>query len=153
MTRKSKPIVVQVAVSALGGICLGLGFNSYIAYRLAPTVPLIIMLYFFPIARKENWIKTFISTTFSYVLLSIASVVPLVWYYLTNPGSFFLRSSQVSILASAQPLVAFMSNIGKTIQMLFIHSDINWRHNYSGHAQLSWQVAVVFAVACIIALH
>src|SRR5258708_5629007 len=153
MTREGKPIPVRVAASALGGTCLGLGFNSYIAYRLAPAVPLVIMLYFFFIARKEDWIKTFIGTTFSYVLFSIASLVPLVWYYLTNPGSFFQRSSQLSILASAQPLVAFMINIAKTIQMLFIHGDINWRHNYSGHAQLSWPVAVVFAVGVIIAIH
>jgi 4-amino-4-deoxy-L-arabinose transferase-like glycosyltransferase len=152
MIRAGKPRFLAAGVSALGGVCLGLGFNSYIAYRLAPALPFVIILYFFFAAKKERWIKAFIGATLSYVVLSIISLVPLASYYFMNPGSFSQRSSQLSILTGDRPLAEFLINTGKTIQMLFLYGDLNWRHNYSGHALLFWPVAVAFAAGVIIGI-
>lgn len=128
--------------SGLGGLFFGLGFYSYISYRALP----LLFLIFIPFFGKY---KNFGKSTGVFVLLTFVAAAPLGWYFLDHPGSFFGRTTQVSVGASDQPILNLGKNIMKTVGMLSIQGDFNWRHNYSGRPQLFWPVGLLFWVGVV----
>ncbi|MFH0890789.1 MAG: glycosyltransferase family 39 protein [Candidatus Liptonbacteria bacterium] len=121
----------------LGGIIFGLGFHTYIAYRVLPLLLIVPIIYF----RKN---KGFWRVLGVFLLGAFLSGLPIGLYYLQNPGDFFGRTSQISVFSSDSMLKDLSLNIGDTLWMFFYNGDYNWRHNYAGRAQLFWPVALMF---------
>jgi len=122
--------------ASLGGLFFGLGFHSYIAYRVAP---FLLIFPFYLLWKNEQ--KKYI---FIFLLFTFIAGLPLGWYFLQNPADFLGRTSQVSIFSVESPLKEFGINIAKTIGMFFVYGDGNWRHNLAGSPQLWWPVAILF---------
>ncbi len=129
----------------LGGIIFGLGFHTYIAYRVTPLLLLIPLIYF----RKNN---CFWKILLAFLVGAFIAGLPIGLYYLQNPGDFFGRTSQISVFSSDSALKDLSLNIGKTLLMFFYDGDYNWRHNYAGRAQLFWPVALMFLGGIILGL-
>ncbi|MDA1334763.1 MAG: glycosyltransferase family 39 protein [bacterium] len=142
-TKHSKIIII----SALGGVLFGLGFHSYIAYRIAPLLLIPIIWSFIKLAKKSKHCVLCIPAIF--LLFTFIAGLPLAYYFLQNPGDFLGRTSQISIMNSDNPIGAFLINSGKTIQSLYFVGDFNWRHNYAGFPALWWPVAVFFTIGVI----
>lgn len=136
----------QKLFSALaGGIIFGIGFHSYIAYRIMP---------FLLILPLIKWWK---SPGFRYyfVIFAAAAIVaalPLGFYFLEHPADFFGRTSQISIADSSSPLKTIGNNFLKTLGMFWIKGDYNWRHNLAGAPQLWRPIGVLFALGIIISI-
>ncbi len=128
----------NLVFASLAGILFGLGFHTYISFRVAPLlliIPLILMWR----NKQKKLILIFLFFTFIVAL-------PIGLYFLENPQDFFGRSSQVSIFAGQSPALTLGSNIVKTIGMFFVWGDGNWRHNLSGAPELWWPVAILFLI-------
>ncbi|OGM94233.1 hypothetical protein A2524_01000 [Candidatus Wolfebacteria bacterium RIFOXYD12_FULL_48_21] len=136
--------------SVAAGFVFGLGFNSYIAYRIMPLIPMAMFVYWYfsmKDARKEL-AKTFVI----FAAAAAFAVLPLVWHFAMNPQDFFGRTSQISVFSAEHPIFSLVINIGKTIGMFFVQGDMNWRHNLAGRAELFWPVGLMFLVGMLGAL-
>ncbi|OGZ41436.1 MAG: hypothetical protein A3C80_03930 [Candidatus Ryanbacteria bacterium RIFCSPHIGHO2_02_FULL_45_43] len=136
-------------LAAGGGIFFGLGFYSYIAYRIAP------LLLAFPFISGLRYHKRLrVPTCFPcffllFLFSTFLTALPLGIYFINNPADFFGRTAQISIFSQEEPLRMLALNTIKTIGMFFWQGDFNWRHNYAGTPQLWWPVGLLFLIGVI----
>ena len=136
----------------LAGLVYGLGFYSYIAYRVTPLLILLVLGYFFIKSKKQNWRKSFWVITAVFLLAAFLVALPLGMYFLKNPADFLGRTSELSVFKAASPVLAFTTNILKTAGMFTVAGDFNWRQNYAGRPELSATVGVLFLVGLALGL-
>jgi len=130
-------------LAVFSGFIYGLGFHSYIAYRITPLLILAALLAFFFKApaylRKKILLPIFLFLIFAFI-----AFLPLGFYFLENPQDFFGRTSQISIFESSRTILNLFKNTFITSQMFVFLGDFNWRHNYAGAPQLWLPVALLF---------
>ena len=134
-----------IVAATIGGILFGLGFHTYISFRVAPLLLIIPFILMWRSGRKK--------LILIFLIFAFIVALPIGLYFLGNPQDFFGRSSQVSILAShppaGGPALTLGSNIVKTIGMFFVWGDGNWRHNLRGAPELWWPVAILFLIGIL----
>ncbi len=135
----------KVQSSIIGGIFYGLGFYSYISYRVTP----LLLLLFIPFFVKE---KGFVKVMGTFLLATFFVALPIGIYYLQNPADFMGRTTQVSVFSSDSPLGDLATNTVKTLGMFNFAGDWNWRHNYSGSPELFWPVGLLFILGVILGI-
>lgn len=136
----------------VGGLLYGLGFYSYIAYRVTPLLILIVLGYFFVRSKKQNWRKNFWVITVVFLLAAFIAALPLGAYFLKHPADFFGRTSELSVFKAASPALALGKNILETAGMFTVAGDFNWRQNYSGRPELEAIVGVLFLIGLALGL-
>jgi 4-amino-4-deoxy-L-arabinose transferase-like glycosyltransferase len=144
--REGKP---GMALMALAGAVYGLGFHTYIAYRATPLLVAIMLIYYLRQSRKEGWADAFWKGSAAFFAAAFVVVLPLLIYFAQNPGTFFGRTTQVSVTNDPNPALSVAGNIWKTVLMFFVSGDTNWRHNYDGQPEVYWPVAILFAVGIV----
>ncbi|HBI25629.1 MAG: hypothetical protein UT41_C0001G0253 [Candidatus Wolfebacteria bacterium GW2011_GWC2_39_22] len=133
------------------GFIFGLGFNSYIAYRIMPLIPVAMFMYWY-IAMKDAR-KELLRAFAIFVVCALFAVLPLAWHFIATPEDFLGRTSQISIFSMEHPIVELVLNVGKTIGMFYVQGDMNWRHNLAGRAELFWPVGIMFLCGFIAAVY
>jgi hypothetical protein len=139
------------------GASFGLGFYSYIAYRIM--VPILAVLILWPLLSmlwQKNWLA--IKKHFTPLVISIATaliaLIPLTHYFYTHPGSFVGRSTQVSVFnpeLNQGHLLTTISEVTKQSLLGYVHhGDLNWRHNISGMPFLSPLIAPFFVIGLVL---
>jgi 4-amino-4-deoxy-L-arabinose transferase-like glycosyltransferase len=137
---------MAVVYTCLAGIIYGLGFYTYIAYRVTP----ILFLLFIPFFRK---IPGFWKRTLGFIFVTFIVAAPIGWYFATNPGSFFGRTAEISVTSAANPAHDFAINIVKEALMFNYHGDYNWRQNVSGAPELFWPVGALFILGMVLSAY
>ena len=135
-------------IFAIAGILFGLGFHSYLAYRVAPIIALYPLWIFFKNYRAGK-LRDYACAPcliVLFILMAIIAASPLLIYYAKNPADFFGRTSGISIFQSPEPLAQFSGNFVKTFQMFFLFGDFNWRHNFAGSPELWWPLGLLFLI-------
>src|SRR3989344_457134 len=156
--------VFPTAVFALAGLLFGLGFHTYIAYRIAPIIVLLPLWKFYQTWKIKEVEPPYGGSTSNppaggcapcliglVVFMAIIAASPLLIYYAQNPQDFLGRTSAISIFQSQEPLAQFSENVVKTLGMFNIAGDFNWRHNLAGSPQLWWPVGILFLMGIWIA--
>lgn len=156
----------------LSGIMSGLGFYSYISYRIVPLVYLLPFLLWLwqeivaerlavpsmtAIKEKTAWLWNFITKKKLWLfalwgLVASLIVMPLLVYFSRHPSEFLGRASEASITQSAHPLLALIWNAVKIAGMFNIYGDANWRHNISGAPELYWPVGILFLIGLALSI-
>ncbi|MCL5094231.1 MAG: glycosyltransferase family 39 protein [Patescibacteria group bacterium] len=125
----------------LFGLSLGLGFHTYLAYRLFPAV-FIALVGFFILFKRDFFRNLFVmkkeliysGLSFSLVLL------PLVLYFIRHPEDAGARASGTSILNKnlngGNPIGFLLENLKKTALMFNYQGDLNFRQNLGGAPML-----------------
>lgn len=131
-----------VMFAVLGGLSFGLGFYSYIAYRVAPALLLLFVPFF--MKREHFW-----KAAALFVAAAFFTALPLGIYFMQHPADFFGRTSQVSVFKAASPLHDLALNIGKTLLMFNVRGDENWRQNFAGAPELFAPVGLLFIIGLI----
>ncbi len=141
---------------SLAGLFFGLGFHTYIAYRVIPgAIALTLIALWLSLhavfhhgkylhARHQQ-----LGGVAMMVALMIIVLLPMAAYFYSNPQDFTGRTGQVAVWASESPVKALTVNVGKTLGMFFFRGDTNWRHNIAGQPILFWPVAAFFAVGLL----
>ena len=140
----------------LAGVCFGLGFYTYISFRMM--IPLLLflglILAYANRNRLKRTIKPYVKPFWAFAVSFGAAFAWLAYYFVRHPQNIFGRASQVSIfnadLNHGDALGAFLHILKATILGFFTAGDLNWRHNVSGFAFLSPAVSPFFAVGLII---
>lgn len=147
--------------SIVTGATFGLGFYTYIAYRIF--IPIIVFAVLWPllvdiyqgIKFKASFlqIKKFFTPTIVAGISFTVIMTPIIHYFYTHPGSFVGRSSQVSVFnpdINGGDLVGTILEVTRlSIKAYFWDGDLNWRHNISGQPFLSIIISPFFAIGLI----
>ena len=156
--RKNLPSLICLILS---GIFFGLGFHTYIAFRMAVIILIIpflmIVLRFFKEYKTSGrFLKTFFKNGFwqykIWALTVILVALPMGLYFLHNPQDFVGRAGGVSVFAQENPVKALFISAAKTLGMFNISGDFNWRHNFSGSPQLFWPVGILFLIGFVVSV-
>jgi len=132
----------------LSGFVYGLGFHSYIAYRVTPVLIILIFAYFWFKNKKARG-QVFVSALLFFAAALIA-ISPLVFYFYQNPQDFLGRTSQISVFSSENTVDDLFLNTVKTFGMFWYQGDYNSRHNLSGEPQLWWPIGILFGLGLLI---
>jgi 4-amino-4-deoxy-L-arabinose transferase-like glycosyltransferase len=142
--------------ATLAGAFFAGGFYTYIAFRIMVVILGFIFALMIIADRKQNFLlvrsywKSFCLAIIAFLLI----FAPIGYYFLSNPGSFVGRSSQVSIfnpdLNHGNLLGTALKVFGKSVVAYFTHGDLNWRHNVSGQAFLSPLISPFFGIGLLI---
>jgi hypothetical protein len=130
--------------AAFGGVFFGLGFYTYIAYRIMPLLLIPIFWFYFKKQKEEGQFKNFYLNWIIFLILTFFIALPIGIYFLKNPGDFFGRTTQISIFNSGHLFRDLTLNIIKTLGMFNFAGDFNWRHNLSGKPELDILVGLFF---------
>ncbi len=141
----------------IAGVFGGLGFHTYISYRVAPLIAIVVFLNYWYYLKKDfshskytharqQLLRGFIV----FVGVVALVVLPLLVYFLTNEGAFLSRSgSQLSVFGQKEPFKELSLSIAKTLGMFNFYGDSNWRHNMSESPQLFWPIGSLFVIGFI----
>lgn len=159
--QNKKNILFSIFCLLLSGFFFGLGFHTYIAFRVAVlilVVPLVmIWIKFWKQYKKSGrlWPTYFKKGFWQYDFWLVAILVAALsigLYFLQNPQDFVGRAGNVSIFAQENPIKALIVSSVKTLGMFNIVGDGNWRHNFAGSPQLLWLIGILFLVGLIISI-
>lgn len=132
------------------GLFFGLGFYTYIAYRIVPLILLILAVRWVRYFRGGNKIKAFWKGVVIFLIVSFIVISPLTWYFIKNPLDFVGRAGGVSIFVQPNPVRALGESVIKTLGMFNFKGDSNWRHNFSESPHLFLPVGILFVVGLIL---
>ncbi|MDP3995777.1 MAG: hypothetical protein Q8P74_00820, partial [bacterium] len=130
----------------ISGLIFGIGFHTYISFRLAVLVLAFVLLFWFFIAAKENWRKRYLIFSAIFLLAILITATPIGIYFLKNPQDFMSRALGVSIFGQESPIKEFVKSLTVHLSMFNFAGDRNLRHNLPGFPQLS-PVAGIFFLA------
>jgi hypothetical protein len=159
--RKSLPRIACFALCA--GFLFGLGFHTYISFRIAPLILIPTAIFaFINYARvlnsyRKNKIKlgkAFLRSYFKdgwfgwdlFFLAIILAALPMALYFYQHPADFAGRTGQVSILSADNPAKEFAISAIKTLGQFVAYGDQNWRHNDPSSPQIFWPVIPLFLI-------
>ncbi len=148
------------------GIFFGLGFYTYIAFRVAVVIlGILIFLKMAEYWRKNKpvqinwpwlWKESYLGTGWWKVDLFLVVVIiialPLGLYFFNNPQDFLGRAGGVSVFATEQPLKELGLSTIKTLGMFKFAGDWNWRHNYAGSPTLAWSINILLIIGLVLVI-
>ena len=134
----------------VAGLSLGLGFYTYISFRMMiPILGLIFLVLLFNDIRnnqkellKRYW-KAFSAGSCAF----LAGISWLVLFFIKNPEWIGGRAGQVSIFSqdnNGSVFETFFDVVAKTFLGFITGGDLNYRHNVAGFPFLSYLIAPLF---------
>ncbi len=136
----------------IAGLLTGIGFHTYIAYRVVPLIFIFILLFSLIVYKK------FINNYWRAILIFICGFLipasPILFYFQQNPLAFTGRTDAVSILNAPDmtPPAAFIKSLSYHLQSFFFTGDNNQRHNHLSLPLLPGVWALFFAIGFFISL-
>ncbi|OGZ17933.1 MAG: hypothetical protein A2Z78_01875 [Candidatus Nealsonbacteria bacterium RBG_13_36_15] len=149
----------------LSGIFWGMGFYTYISFRMAVIIlAVIIILKFIEYLKKEKpeisrshiWKKLYLKDgwwkvdVFLIVIFLVA--LPIGIYFLQHPQDFMGRAAGVSIFQQGNPVKAGILSLISHLGMFNFYGDGNWRHNFANSPMIFWPVGILFLIGIIISI-
>jgi 4-amino-4-deoxy-L-arabinose transferase-like glycosyltransferase len=137
------------------GVSFGLGFYTYISYRMM--IPLLLGVGLLIIFAYRDRFREIIQAYWRYKLAFVSAFLvvfaPLGHYFISHPGSFIGRAGHVSIfspdLNQGNVLGTLFEVFKLTMLGFFTEGDLNWRHNVAGFPFLSPFLSPFFALALV----
>ncbi|MBN2043819.1 MAG: glycosyltransferase family 39 protein [Anaerolineales bacterium] len=129
----------------IGGVVFGLGFYSYISFRIMP----VILLGWLPfciyviVQSKQDRNKNLFGLG-SYLLVTILVSFPLGMYFLDHPDMFWSRMDSVADIRSEYLIPSIFRNLFLSLKMFTSVGDLNPRHNIPGRPVFSIPEAIIF---------
>jgi 4-amino-4-deoxy-L-arabinose transferase-like glycosyltransferase len=128
------------------GLIFGMGFHTYISFRLAVILLAFALIFWFFVAIKENWKRKYLISATALLFAILVTALPIGIYFLGNPGDFMSRALGVSIFEQENPAKEFAKSLAIHLSMFNFAGDRNLRHNLPGFPQLSPVVGIFFLV-------
>lgn len=131
----------------LSGLIFGLGLHTYVAFRLAPLI--LILLLPALLLSYEHFFRRFWKHTALFLLGAFITAAPMLYhFFISNPDDFGSRSSHISIFSPEINHGNLWGTLAKTFSVSLIKynffGDQNWRHNYPPYPILDPFVGTFF---------
>ena len=128
------------------GILFGLGLHTYIAFRLAPII--LILLLPVLILSYENFLRRFWRHALVFIFTAGIAASPMFYDFYKNPHHFVDRSEEISIFSPKVNHGDPFGTLGKTLGLSLIKynfvGDQNFRHNYAPYPILDPIIGTLF---------
>jgi len=130
---------------ALAGFIFGLGFHTYIAFRIAPALLvvlfLLLLLQYGVKLIKQHWKNVLI-----FVLFAIISAAPIFYTFYAHPEFLNSRTADVSVFANSEDglAITLTQTITKSLLKFNFYGDQNWRHGFPPLPTLEFFVGIMF---------
>jgi hypothetical protein len=134
----------------VAGAIFGIGFHTYISFRVAVLLLGIILLLWLFSFRKHNLQKKFLIFASVFLIFVFITALPIGIYFLENPGDFMGRATGVSVFAQPNPVKALGVSFVAHMAMFNFFGDYNSRHNVPGSPILFWPVGLLFLIGFIL---
>ncbi len=155
-------------------IFIGLGFHTYIAFRLMPLVIALPIVWYLWKWWKTKNLESRISNELEnkiqdsksdiqdshyctpcaialFLLITFVTALPIGYYFLKHPADLIGRTGQVSVFAADSPIREFAKSNVATLGMFFVRGDCNARHNLPCAPELHPIAAFFFASGIVAA--
>lgn len=136
----------------IAGIFGGLGFYTYISYRIAPLIAIVTFISYWAFLKKafgrEEYLHARNRLLAGFALLAITVffvALPIGWYFIQHPEALSGRAGQ-GVLAQTEPVRELANSIIRTLGMFVFEGDWNARHNIPGAPMLGWPIGILFAI-------
>ncbi len=144
----------RILFAILSGASLGLGFYTYISFRVI--IGIIGIIGIILLFAKKGIIKKFWREIVFGSIAALIILCPLIIYFINHPLDFVGRTGCVSIfnpdLNKGNILKTFLGVCKQTFFMFFTNGDLNWRHNVSGYSMINPLTASFFALGFLYSL-
>lgn len=132
----------------LAGGIFGLGFHTYIAFRLAPAI--LIVLFITLLIVKKHFLQTYWKHILLFCFATLLTASPILHDFFIHPEHIGSRSSNISVFAQEEPLIpTLLETTSLSLLKYFIYGDQNWRHNYPPLPILDIVTALAFFIALV----
>ncbi len=129
----------------ISAIIFGLGFYTYIAYKIAPLIIFLVLI--LQSFQKKDFLRKNYLFIIIFILVLGLMYFPLYQYFKNNP-SVGIRTGQVSVLNPEVNKGNLIGTLTKTsllgLGMFNFYGDPNWRHNFSTWPILNLLVGIAF---------
>ncbi len=135
----------------IAGLAFGLGFYTYLAFRLFPLALVIIIVYL--IIKRRGFLRKWQHQIVLSLIISAITLIPLGVYGVIHPGDLGARASGTSFLNkdlnNGRPVQALIDSTAKTLLMFNVHGDENYRHNLGGAPMLTAFIGIMMIAGFI----
>ncbi len=136
----------RVRLFAASGLLFGLGLHTYVAFRVAPLI-LVLLLPFLALSY-EDFFRRFWKHMLAFIFAASLAAAPMLHLFVTEPETFSSRSSAISVFSPEANGGNLPGTILKTFGLSLIKynfvGDMNWRHNYPPYPVLDPIVGTFF---------
>jgi len=136
----------------LGGVFFGIGFHTYISFRLAILLLGIVLFCWLLIYFKKKLLKKFIFFSACFLFFTFVVALPIGFYFYQNPQDFISRATPISVFAQDSPVKSLAISFFQHLAMFNIYGDPNWRHNLAGSPMLPIPLGILFLVGIAISI-
>ena len=131
----------------LSGLLFGLGLHTYIAFRVAPLILIILLPAF--LLSYENFLRRFWKQGALFLLAAFIAAAPMLYhFFISHPEDFVSRASHISVFSAEANHGDLLGTLLKTLSLSLIKYNIfgdqNWRHNYPPYPVLDPFVGTFF---------
>jgi 4-amino-4-deoxy-L-arabinose transferase-like glycosyltransferase len=131
----------------IAGLIFGLGLHTYVAFRLAPLILIILLPALF--LSYEKFLKRFWKHAALFLLGAFITAAPMLYYFfISHPDDFSSRSSHISIFSpevnNGDPWGTLAKTFSTSLIKYNFFGDQNWRHNYPPYPILDPFVGTFF---------
>ena len=131
---------------ALSGLFLGIGFHTYISFRVAPLI-LVLLTPFF-LFYKTKFFKKYWLGALLFIVATFIAAAPLLFYFYQHSDDLIGRSSAVSVFNA--PNLSFPQALTKStlahINAFYFYGDPNQRHNHAGSPLIPPAWTILFTI-------
>lgn len=133
------------------GLIFGLGFHTYIAFRVAPLILIIVAIG--GILSYRNFLAQYWKHALVFIFGMIVTTAPIVYEFATHPEYLSSRSASISIFSPEVNQGNLPLTFAKTFSLSFIKytfvGDMNWRHNYPPYPLLDFLTGTLFIASVV----
>ncbi|OGI14497.1 MAG: hypothetical protein A2878_03130 [Candidatus Moranbacteria bacterium RIFCSPHIGHO2_01_FULL_54_31] len=131
----------------IAGLIFGLGLHTYIAFRVAPLILIILLPAL--LLSYENFLRRFWKHAALFILGAFIASAPMLYhFFIAHPEDFASRSSHISVFSPDVNHGDLLGTLAKTFSISLIKynffGDQNWRHNYPPYPILDPFVGTFF---------
>ncbi|KKT88126.1 MAG: hypothetical protein UW87_C0017G0001, partial [Candidatus Moranbacteria bacterium GW2011_GWC2_45_10] len=135
----------------ISGLIFGLGFHTYIAFRIAPAI--IAALFVFMLITQKHFLRSFWKQILIFSVAVFISLSPMVYEFYNHPEYLESRSASVSIFSpemnEGSLIQTGLRSFGLSLVKYNFWGDQNWRHNYPPYPILDPVMGIAFLTGII----
>ncbi|MCX6766782.1 MAG: glycosyltransferase family 39 protein [Candidatus Moranbacteria bacterium] len=133
------------------GLFFGLGLHTYIAFRIAPLI-LVVLLAAFMISRKR-FLTTHWKEILAFIVATTIIALPMLADFYIHPNHFSGRTSEVSVfnpqVNQGHLLLTLGKSFGLTLAEFNFWGDQNWRQNLPPWPELFPTIGIFFLAGLV----
>ena len=143
----------QLALAALGGSVYGLGFHSYIAYRITPLVVLAFAGADLRVRlRRRQSVRPWVAIMAAWWAAAVLVALPIGLYFARHPEDFSHRMDQLNVLRQPHVARAIWKGVVAATLQFNVRGDAEWSRNLASAPLLLWPAGLLFLLGCALAV-